>query len=440
MFGRRVIVSVTVTGVVKNSPADRAHIQSGDVLLKVNGNEISDVLDYMYYTAEDIIRLVLKRDDKFIMLKLNKSEYDDLGLEFSSFLMDEKQSCSNKCVFCFIDQMPPGMRETLYFKDDDARLSFLQGNYVTLTNLKDKDIDRIIKMRLNINVSVHTTNPELRCKMMNNRFAGEKLKYLKKLTDNGIILNCQLVLCPGINDGEEFKRTLRDLSELMPNISSIAAVPVGITKYREGLFPLRLFTKEEAAETIDIAEEFQREFLEKFGTRLIFLSDEFYILAERDIPDANYYEGYPQYENGVGMLRSLEDEFSDAFEELSKKKYPPRRVSIATGRLACGFISELARRVNETIDNVHCDVYAIRNDYFGETITVSGLITAQDIMAQLKDKQLGDELLLPSNMIMRNSDIFLDDYTVSDVEKALNIKVRITENDGRALLEGILGL
>ncbi|MCI5751791.1 MAG: DUF512 domain-containing protein [Oscillospiraceae bacterium] len=433
-------MSVTVTGVVKNSPADRAHIQSGDVLLKVNGNEISDVLDYMYYTAEDIIRLVLKRDDKFIMLKLNKSEYDDLGLEFSSFLMDEKQSCSNKCVFCFIDQMPPGMRETLYFKDDDARLSFLQGNYVTLTNLKDKDIDRIIKMRLNINVSVHTTNPELRCKMMNNRFAGEKLKYLKKLTDNGIILNCQLVLCPGINDGEEFKRTLRDLSELMPNISSIAAVPVGITKYREGLFPLRLFTKEEAEKTIGIAEEFQREFLEKFGTRLIFLSDEFYILAERDIPDADYYEGYPQYENGVGMLRSLEDEFSDAFEELSKKKYPPRRVSIATGRLAYGFISELARRVNETIDNVHCDVYAIRNDYFGETITVSGLITAQDIMAQLKDKQLGDELLLPSNMIMRNSDIFLDDYTVSDVEKALNIKVRITENDGRALLEGILGL
>lgn len=433
-------MSVTVTGVVKNSPADRAHIQSGDVLLTVNGNEISDVLDYMYYTAEDILRLVLKRDDRFLMLKLNKSEYDDLGLEFKSFLMDEKQSCSNKCVFCFIDQMPPGMRETLYFKDDDARLSFLQGNYVTLTNLKDKDIDRIIKMRLNINVSVHTTNPELRCKMMNNRFAGEKLKYLKKLTDNGIILNCQLVLCPGINDGEEFKRTLRDLAELMPNISSIAAVPVGITKYREGLFPLRLFTKEEAQKTIDIAEEFQREFMEKFGTRLIFLSDEFYILAERELPDADYYEGYPQYENGVGMLRSLEDEFSVAFEELSKKKYPPRRVSIATGRLAYSFISELAQRVNDTIENVHCDVYAIRNDYFGETITVSGLITAQDIMNQLKGIELGDELLLPSNMFMRNSDVFLDDYTISDVENVLNIKVRITENDGRDLLEGILGL
>ncbi|MGN1415259.1 MAG: DUF512 domain-containing protein [Oscillospiraceae bacterium] len=433
-------MSVTVTGVVKNSPADRAHIQSGDVLLKVNGNEISDVLDYMYYTAEDILRLTLKRDDRFLMLKLNKSEYDDLGLEFKSFLMDEKQSCSNKCVFCFIDQMPPGMRDTLYFKDDDARLSFLQGNYVTLTNLKDKDIDRIIKMRLNINVSVHTTNPELRCRMMNNRFAGEKLKYLKKLTDNGIILNCQLVLCPGINDGEEFKRTLRDLAELMPNISSIAAVPVGITKYREGLFPLRLFTKEEAEKTIEIAEGFQQEFMEKFGTRLIFLSDEFYILAEREIPDADYYEGYPQYENGVGMLRSLEDEFSDAFAELAKKKYPPRRVSIATGRLAYGFIRELAQRVNDTIENVHCDVYAVRNDYFGETITVSGLITAQDIMNQLKDKELGDELLLPSNMIMRNSDVFLDDYTISDVEKALHIKVRIIENDGRALLEGILGL
>lgn len=433
-------MSVTVTGVVKNSPADKAHIRSGDVLLKINGNEITDVLDYMYYTAEDIVRLVLKREDKYLMLKLNKSEYDDLGLEFKSFLMDEKQSCSNKCIFCFIDQMPPGMRDTLYFKDDDARLSFLQGNYVTLTNLKDKDIDRIIKMRLNINVSVHTTNPGLRCKMMNNRFAGEKLKYLKKLTDNGIILNCQLVLCPGINDGEEFKRSLRDLAALMPNISSIAAVPVGITKYREGLYPLRLFTKEEAARTIDIAEEFQREFLEKFGTRLIFLSDEFYILAEREIPDADYYEGYPQYENGVGMLRSLEDEFSEAFEELSKKKYPPRKCSIATGRLSYGFIRELAQRVNETIENVHCDVYAIRNDYFGETITVSGLVTAQDIMKQLNDKELGDELLLPSNMIMRNSDIFLDDYSIADVEKALDIKVRITENDGRALLEGILGL
>lgn len=433
-------MSVTVTGVVENSPAYKAHIQSGDVLIKVNGNEITDVLDYMYYTAEDILRLVLKRDDRFLMLKINKSEYDDLGLEFKSFLMDEKQSCSNKCIFCFIDQMPPGMRETLYFKDDDARLSFLQGNYVTLTNLKDKDIDRIIKMRLNINVSVHTTNPELRCKMMNNRFAGEKLKYLKRLTDNGIILNCQLVLCPGINDGEDFKRSLRDLAELMPNISSIAAVPVGITKYREGLYPLRLFTKEEAAKTIDIAEEFQREFLEKFGTRLIFLSDEFYILAEREIPDADYYEGYPQYENGVGMLRSLEDEFSEAFEELSKKKYPPRRVSIATGRLAHGFINELAQRVNDTIENVHCDVYAIRNDYFGETITVSGLITAQDIMKQLKDKELGDELLLPSNMIMRNSDIFLDDYRIADVENALDIKVRITENNGRELLEAILGL
>lgn len=431
-------MAVTVTSVVKGSPADKAHIREGDVLMSINGNEITDVLDYMYYAAESVLKLVLKRENTYLVLKIKKSEYDDAGMEFKSFLMDDKQSCCNKCVFCFIDQMPPNMRDTLYFKDDDARLSFLQGNYVTLTNLKQKDIDRIIKMRLNINVSVHTTNPQLRCKMMNNRFAGEKLDYLRQLSDAGIIMNCQIVLCPGLNDGDELRRTLSDLAELMPNVSSIAVVPVGLTKFRKGLYPLTLFDKQGAADNLDIIEGFQKKFLEEFGTRLVFPSDEFYILAGRPVPDNDYYEDYSQYENGVGMLRSLEDEFSDAFADL-EDSYPDRHVSIATGALAYDFIKEFADRVHSRFENIVCDVYKIRNDFFGETITVTGLITAQDIMAQLKDKDLGTELLLSSAMIKRDSDIFLDDYTISDVEKALNVKIKLSPNNGRDLLALILG-
>ncbi|MBQ8568178.1 MAG: DUF512 domain-containing protein [Oscillospiraceae bacterium] len=435
-------MSVRVTDVVKGSPADKAHIKKGDILEKINGNVISDVLDYMYYSAESTVRLTLRRDDSFLLIKIRKSEYDDLGMEFRSFLMDEKQSCCNKCVFCFIDQMPPNMRDTLYFKDDDARLSFLQGNYVTLTNLKQKDIDRIIKMRLNINVSVHTTNPELRCKMMNNRFAGEKLSYLWQLAEGGIMLNCQIVLCPGLNDNEELERTLNDLSELMPNISSIAVVPVGLTKFREGLYPLTLFDKEGAAKNVEIIEKYQQKFLEKYGTRLVFPSDELYILSGKPIPDNEYYEDYSQYENGVGMLRSLEDEFSDAFDELCRegKKYPQRRVTMATGALAYDFIKEMGERVNNADTGVRCDTYKIINYFFGETITVTGLLTAQDIIAQLKDKELGDVLILSSAMIKKDSDLFLDDMTISDVEKALDIKIVLTDNDGRMLLESILGI
>ena len=304
-------MAVEIYDVVKNSPAYKAKISKGDKLVSVDGHEINDVLDYMFYTAYDEISLEYEHNGKGFCKKVFKSEYDDLGLEFESFLMDKKQSCRNKCVFCFIDQMPPDMRETLYFKDDDARLSFLQGNYVTLTNLTDKDVERIIEMRLNINVSVHTTNPELRCKMMNNRFAGEKLKYLKQIADSGLMLNCQIVLCPGLNDGEELVRTLDDLEKLMPNISSVAVVPVGLTKFREGLYPLEPFTPEKSAEALAIIEEKQQKCLEKYGTRMVFASDEFYINAGREIPNADYYEDYPQYENGVGLMRSLIDEFTD---------------------------------------------------------------------------------------------------------------------------------
>lgn len=431
---------IKITGIMENSPAYKTHkINIGDFLISINGHKINDVLDYMYYSADNQICLTVSRDGKEFTVNLEKSEYDDLGLESGSFLMDKKRTCRNKCVFCFIDQMPEGMRETLYFKDDDARLSFLQGNYVTLTNLGQPDIDRIISMKLNINVSVHTTNPELRCKMMNNRFAGEKLKYLKQMTDSGIKLNCQIVLCPELNDGDELKRTLSDLGELMPNISSVAVVPVGLSKFREGLYPLKCFDKESAGKTLDIITEFQNKFLEKYGTRLVFPSDEFFLIAERKIPDSDYYEDFAQYENGVGMLRSIEDEFIQALE-CSDYDNHERKISIATGYSAYNTIKKLAGLAEKKYSGLKCEVYRIRNDFFGETITVSGLITATDILKQLENKNLGTELLISSSMLRRDTEIFLDDLTVADIENKLNVKIIPVENDGFAFLDAILGI
>lgn len=431
---------VKINSVVPGSPSDKAGVRSEDILVSINGHSVKDVLDYMYYAAETDVTLLLVRHGEEMTVSISKDEYDDLGLEFETFLMDSKQSCSNKCVFCFIDQMPPGMRETLYFKDDDARLSFLQGNYVTLTNMSQSDIDRIIKMKLNINVSVHTTNPELRVKMMHNRFAGEKLKYIWQLAQNGIKLNCQVVCCPGLNDGDELRRTLSDLGSLMPNISSMAVVPVGVTKFRQGLYPLTGFTPEGAGETIDIIESYQREFLEKFGTRTVFPSDEFYLIAGRDIPPAEVYEDYPQYENGVGMLRSLMDEFYQALDMAEWEGGGDRHVTIATGYSPYGVISSLAKLAEERFPQLRCDVYRIRNDFFGDTITVTGLITAQDLIAQLKDKELGTELLLSSAMVRRDSDVFLDDMTIGDVERELGVEVVTTNSDGFELLDAIMGI
>ena len=430
---------VKINSVMHGSPSDKCGVKKDDILVKINGHGIKDVLDYMYYAADTEVSLELLRGNETINLDISKDEYDDLGLEFETFLMDSKQSCSNKCVFCFIDQMPPGMRETLYFKDDDARLSFLQGNYVTLTNLHQEDIDRIIEMKLNINVSVHTTNPELRVKMMHNRFAGEKLKYIWQLAESGIKLNCQIVCCPGLNDGDELRRSLTDLGTLMPNITSMAVVPVGLTKFRKGLYPLVGFTKETAGETIDIIEEFQQVFLEKFGTRTVFPSDEFYLIAERELPPMEAYEDFSQYENGVGMLRSLIDEFDKALD-MAEWEGGERHVSIATGYSPFSTISSLAKKAENRFPQLKCDVYRIRNDFFGETITVTGLITAQDLIAQLKGKDLGDELLISSAMLRRDSDVFLDDLTVSDVEKELNVKLTSTNSDGYELLDAIMGI
>ena len=426
---------VEITGVVKYSPAYRAKVQIGDKLISMNGHKIRDVLDYMYYAAESEICLELEQKGKII---IRKGEYDDLGLEFASFLMDGKQSCQNKCVFCFIDQMPPGMRETLYFKDDDARLSFLQGNYVTLTNMTQEDVDRIIQMKLNINVSVHTTNPELRCKMMHNRFAGEKLKFLWQMAKAGIQLNCQIVLCPELNDGKELQRTLDDLAEMMPNLTSVAVVPVGLSKFREGLYPLKGFDRNSAGEAIDLIERYQEKFLQEFGTRVVFPSDEFFLLAERSIPEAEYYEEYPQYENGVGMLRSLADEFHEA-ADCAEWEPHTREVSIATGKSAYAFICALVQEAEKKFSGLHCHVYAIKNNFFGETITVTGLITAQDLMQQLKNKPLGEKLLLSGSMIRKNDDVFLDDVHIPEVERELQTKIQITENDGWNLLDALLG-
>ncbi len=430
---------VKITGVIPGSPADRAGIADGDVLVRMNGHGVRDVLDYMFYAAETDVALVLERGGEPYERRIHKGEYDDLGLEFASYLMDEKQRCRNQCVFCFIDQMPPGMRETLYFKDDDARLSFLQGNYVTLTNMTQADINRIIEMKLNINVSVHTTNPELRCRMMNNRFAGEKLDYLWQMANAGIKLNCQIVLCPGLNDGAELERTLTDLGKMLPHLQSVAVVPVGLSKYREGLYPLTPFDKESAGRALDTIAKYQERFLSEYGTRTVFPSDEFFLLAQRPIPDGAYYEDYAQYENGVGMLRSLGDEFHAALEDAEPETLP-RTVTIATGVAPCAFLSALTAEAEQKWEGLHIRVQAIRNDFFGESITVTGLITGQDLIAQLKGKALGDELLLSSSMIRRDSDVFLDDVTIGEVEEALGVKVRLVPNDGYELLDAILGI
>lgn len=427
-----------ITGVIRNSPADRAGIRVGEFLISINQHPVRDVLDYMFYASETEISLVIQdfaQNQREI--RILKDEYDDIGLEFASFLMDQKQSCRNQCVFCFIDQMPPGMRETLYFKDDDARLSFLQGNYVTLTNMTQEDVDRIIQMKLNMNVSVHTTNPELRCRMMQNRFAGKKLEYLWQMANAGIQLNCQIVLCPGLNDGAELERTLRDLGKMLPNLTSVAVVPVGLSRFRENLYPLTTFNKKSAGAAIDLIQRYQTEFLKKFGTRAVFPSDEFFLLAEREIPDADYYEDYPQYENGVGMLRSLADEFETALEDAENPGHP-KKISIATGVSVYPFLKNLIRKAEQKFPGLTCQVFCIKNYFFGESITVTGLLTAQDIISQLNNQDLGEKLLLSSSMIRKNDPVFLDDYTIPDVENALHIKIRIVNNDGYDLLDAIL--
>ncbi len=433
-------MSVTVFEVAEKSIAAKKKIVPGDILHTINGNPIRDVLDYDFYAAEKKLELELTTaEGKKRTVKLKKDEYEDLGLSFETYLMDKQHTCYNDCIFCFVNQMPPGMRESLYVKDDDARLSFLFGNYVTLTNLKDEDIDRIIKMHISpINISVHTMNPELRCKMMKNRFAGESLRHLFRLAEAGISLNCQLVLCPGYNDGAELDNTLNELAKLYPAVQTVACVPVGLTKFRENLPHIDPYTKETAGETIDRIERFSAAFLKENGCRLAFPSDEFFITAERPIPDAEYYEGFEQLDNGVGVIALQKEEFLAALEE-TEESDEKRRITIATGEAAQPFLQELVDEAKKKWHNLECNVIAIRNDFFGHTITVAGLVTGRDLLSQLDGKDLGDELLLPNCMLRHEQDRFLDDVLLSDVCDKLNIRVRLVSNDGAALLDALLG-
>ena len=431
-----------IVEVLKNSIAEELDIEKGDVLLTINDTEIEDIFDYQYLMEDEYVEILIKKQNgEEWILEVDKEIDEDLGVKFENGLMSEYRSCRNKCIFCFIDQMPKGMRETLYFKDDDSRLSFLQGNYITLTNMSDKDINRIIRYNLGpINISVQSTNPELRCKMLNNRFAGEALKKIKTLYDAGIEMNGQIVLCKGVNDGNELKRSIEDLINYLPFMKSVSVVPAGLTKYRDGLFPLELFSKEDAKNVIDMIEKYQKECFEKYGLHFVHASDEWYILAERDFPKEDSYDGYIQLENGVGMMRLLSDEFYEAYNKINESVELKRNISIATGALAYPLIKKLAKDISIKFPNIKVDVYKIRNEFFGETITVSGLITGCDLINQLKDKKLSDTLLLPCNMLRSGENVFLDDVTVDDVEKALQVKVNIVESSGKDFLDAIINV
>ncbi len=436
-------MSVKISSVKKNSLCDAKGIKAGDELLKINGNEIMDVLDYDFYMAEQNPTLTFKcTDGKYKVVKIQNA---DCGLEFSTYLMDKQQHCKNKCIFCFIDQLPQGLRKSLYFKDDDSRLSFLFGNYITLTNISEHEIQRIIDMHISpVNISVHTMNPELRVQMMKNKNAGESLKIIKRLADAGIQMNTQLVLCPEINDGAELRRSIEELSSLYPAVQSIAAVPVGLTKFRDGLEKLEPYNKQTAGGVIDIIEEYSAKFRNEFGTGLVYPADEFFIKAERELPSADYYDDYPQLDNGVGLVRSFCDDFLDELEYLNEKSIN-KKVTLATGVDFYPYLCELCKKAEEKY-GIEIKVQKIINNFFGETITVSGLITGVDLYKQLKDVDLGEYLLLPSSMISdytnhtENKNKFLDDMTVEELENSLNTKIILTKGDGGQLLRDILGV
>ena len=442
-----------VKKVLPGSIAEELEIEVGDKILAIDNTEIEDIFDYQFLVQDTYIEvLVEKPDGEQWLLEVDKEFDEDLGLEFENGLMDEYRHCHNKCVFCFIDQMPPGMRETLYFKDDDSRLSFLQGNYVTLTNMSDHDIDRICRYRLSpINISFQTMNPELRCKMLNNRFAGEALKKVDRLMEADIRMNGQIVLCKGLNDGAELEFSITELMKYLPNLESVSVVPVGLSKYREGLYPLEPFNKKEAESVIDMIEHYQQICFEKYGTHFIHASDEWYILAERELPEEERYDGYLQLENGVGMMRLMMTEFEEAMEEDSRESegnktkqivsgdIAEKEMAIATGYLAYPYIQRMADKMMGKYPELLIHVYPIRNDFFGEMITVSGLLTGQDLVAQLKGKSLGNRLLLPENILRSGEDVFLDDLRVCEVEKTLQVPINIVKSSGYDFVKVILG-
>lgn len=432
-----------VNKVLPDSIAWELEIRPGDEVLEINDQKIEDVFDYHYLMNDEYVELLIRKPDgEEWLLEIEKDYNEDIGIEFVNPLMDEYRSCRNKCVFCFIDQMPKGMRETLYFKDDDSRLSFLQGNYVTLTNMSDHDIDRVIQYHLSpINISFQTTNPTLRCKMLNNRFAGDVFSKVDRLYKAGIEMNGQIVLCKGLNDKEELERSIQDLSTYIPYLQSVSVVPVGLSKFRDGLYPLEPFTKEDALETLEIIHRWREKLYREHQMHFIHASDEWYILAGyklEDMPKEEEYDGYLQLENGVGMIRLLEREVNEALNE-----YPgdtrKRRISIATGKLAYPFIKQLIEIIQSKYPNIYVDLYEIKNTFFGESITVSGLITGSDLLKQLSGVSLGKELLLPCNMLRSGENVFLDDITIEDLNEKLNIKIRVVDQPGRDLVEAVLG-
>lgn len=430
-------VNRTIAYVEPESPAYEAGITEGDILLSVNGEEPQDILEYRYLCAEYEVELEIKKRNGDIEIITIENDYEDLGIEFEEGLIDCAQSCQNKCIFCFIDQLPKGMRETVYFKDDDARLSFLQGNYVTLTNMTDEDIDRLIRMRVSpINISVHTTNPELRQKMLNNRFAGNIFERMKKFAEAGLYMNCQIVLCPNFNDKEELDRTITDLASLLPYTASLSVVPVGLTRYREGLCKIKPFDKESSLAVVEQVEKHQKRILKEHGTRFVYLSDEFYLNAGLPVPTADEYEGFPQIENGVGLIASMLEEFNDAIERLPKS-YPRRRIAIATGELAAEFIQSLADRIEEKTD-IYIKVFPVKNEFFGGGVNVAGLVVASDIIRTVGDLTDFDELLIPDSMLRDGEDIFLDNITLQELSDKLNIKITPVANDGYIFLESII--
>ena len=432
-------MAVVIAGVEPKSYAARAGVRAGDRLKEINGHAIQDVLDYRFYGNESKLRLTLDRQGKRRFATVRKPEDADLGLIFDTYLMDGQKSCRNKCMFCFIDQLPPGLRDSLYFKDDDSRLSFLFGNYITLTNLTERDVERILEMHISpVNVSVHTTDPELRVRMMKNKDAGRALELLQRFAGHGIRLNCQLVLCPGVNDGAALSRSLEDLIALYPSVQSIAAVPVGLTRYREGLCEIKGYTRDGARDVVARIERVGDACLRRHGVRIAYASDEFYRKAELPIPEAEFYGEFAQLENGVGMWALLREEFLQAVND-APADTRARRVSVATGEAAFPLLREMVDIARAKWHNLTCSVYAVQNEFFGPSINVAGLLTGRDLIAQLTGKPLGDSLLLSASMFRREGDLMLDDTTPQMLEQALGVPVTLVPNDGAALLAALLG-
>ncbi len=433
-----------IDGVVPGSIAEELELQKGDIIISINDNPVRDALDYRFLCKDEYLSILIKRGEEQAVFEVEKDEDEDLGLLFDNGLMDDYHSCCNKCIFCFIDQMPQGMRETLYFKDDDARLSFLQGNYITLTNLKEDDIKRIIRYRLSpINISVHTMNPELRCKMLNNRFAGKSLKILDRFFEAGITMNAQIVLCEGINDRDELEYTLKRLSGYLPYLESVSVVPVGLTKYRDGLKSLDPVSRENAEHTIRIVEKWQKKLFPSYGLHFVHASDEMYLLAGLPLPDEETYDGYLQLENGVGMLTLLKNEFDQALDaRVSKDFFPvsgsyPETV-VATGSLAAPFIERLIEKAKNVFPAINARVVPVRNDFFGEGVTVAGLVTGSDLLSQLSEIKPGSVVLIPLCMLRSGENVFLDDITVEEIEYKLGITVKTVPSDGAQLLDALM--